>query len=60
MIIIAVYALSFIHQHNAFFNTMFICIFKAAFFIFAKFNHIIKIEASVTLCDATVFIKKLA
>jgi len=39
---------------------MFICAFKAALFIFAEFNHMIKIKAFITLCDATVSFKQFA
>jgi len=60
MTIVAVHASSSIHQHNAFFNVMLICAFEAAFFIFARFSHMIKIEALVTLCNMTVLFKQLA
>jgi len=60
IIIIAVRASSFIHQHNAFLNVMFVCAFEAALFIFAKFNHMIEIKASIALCDTTVLFKQLA
>jgi len=60
MIIIAVRASSFIHQYNASFDVMFICTFEATFFIFARFNHMIKIEALVALCDMTILFKQFA
>jgi len=60
MIIIAVRASSFIHQHSAFFNMMFICSFEAALFIFAKFSYMIKIEAFIVLCNMTVLFKQFA
>ncbi len=60
VIIIAVHALSFIHRHNAFLDVMFICTFEAMLFIFAKSNHMIKIKASIALCDMTVFFKQFA
>jgi len=56
--VIAVHVLSFIHQHNAFFMMMFICTFEATFFISAEFNHMIKINASEALNDATVLFKQ--
>jgi len=60
VIIIAVRALSFIHQHNASFNVMLVCAFEAAFFIFARFSHMIKIKALVALHDTTVLFKQFA
>jgi len=60
MTIVAVRASSFIHQYNASFDVMFICTFEAAFFIFARFSHMIKIKALVTLCDMTVLFKQFA
>jgi len=36
---------------------MLVCAFKAAFFIFAKFSHMIEIEAIVALRDMIVFFK---
>jgi len=60
MIIVAVHTSSFIHQHNASFNVMFVYAFEAALFVFAEFSHMIKIEASVTLCDTTVLFKQFA
>jgi len=39
---------------------MFICAFEATFFVFAEFSHMIKIEASIALCDMTVLFKQFA
>jgi len=39
---------------------MFVCAFEAALFIFAEFSHMIKIEASIALCDMTVLFKQFA
>jgi len=58
--IIAVHVSLFIHQHNASLDVMFICAFEAMLFVFAKFSHMIKIEASIALCDTTVFFKQFA
>jgi len=58
--IIAVYASSFIHQHNAFLDVMFVCTFEATLFVFAKFSHMIKIEAFIALYDTTVLFKQFA
>jgi len=58
--IVAVRASSFIHQHNASFDVMFVCAFKAMLFIFAESSHMIKIKAFITLCDTTVLFKQLA
>jgi len=60
MIIVAVCTLSFIHQHNAFLDVMFVCAFKATLFVFAEFSYMIKIEAFIALCDTTVLFKQLA
>ncbi len=60
MTIIAVHTSSFIHQHNTFFNVMLVCAFEATLFIFAEFNHMIKIETFITLHDITVSFKQLA
>jgi len=57
--IIAVRASSFIHQHNAFLDVMFVCAFEATLFIFAEFSYMIKIEASIALCNTTVLFKQL-
>jgi hypothetical protein len=58
--IIAVHASSFIHQHNASLDVMLVYAFEATFFIFARFNHMIKIKALVALCDTTVLFKQFA
>jgi len=58
--IIAVHASSSIHQHSAFFNVMFVCVFEAMLFIFAEFSYMIKIEAFIALCNTTVSFKQLA
>jgi len=60
MIIVAVCTSFFIHRHNALLDVMFICAFEATLFIFAEFSHMIKIEASIALCDTTVLFKQLA
>jgi len=60
MTIIAVRASSFIHRHNTLLDVMFVCAFEATLFIFAEFNHVIKIKASIALCDTTVLFKQLA
>jgi len=60
MTIIAVCTLFFIHQHNALLDVMFVCAFEATLFIFAKFSHMIKIEAFIALSDTTVFFKQFA
>jgi len=60
MTIIAIRASSFIHQHNTFLDVMFIYAFEATLFIFAEFNHMIKTEASIALCNTTVLFKQLA
>ncbi len=60
MIIVAVRASSSIYQHNVLLNVMFICAFEATFLIFARFSHMIKIEALVALCDTTVLFKQFA
>jgi len=58
--IVAVRASSSIHQHSAFFDVMFVCAFEAALFVFAESSYMIKIEASIALCDTTVLFKQLA
>ncbi len=60
MTIVAVHTSSSIHRHNALLNVMFICAFEATFFVFAEFSHMIKIEASIALCDMTVLFKQFA
>ncbi len=60
IIFIAVDAASFIQEHHALFNVIFVCIFSTALFLFAEFDHMIKFEASVTLSDVTVLFKQLA
>jgi len=60
MTIVAVHASSSICQHSALFNVMFICAFEATLFIFAEFSYMIKIEASIALCDTTVSFKQSA
>jgi len=60
MTIIAIYASSSIHQHNALLDVMFVCTFEATLFIFAEFSHMIKIEAFIALCNMTVLFKQLA
>jgi len=60
MTIIAVHASSFIHQHDASLDVMFVCAFEATLFIFAKFSYMIKIETFIALCDTTVLFKQLA
>jgi len=56
--IIAVRASSFICQYDASLDVMFVCAFEAMLFIFAESNHMIKIEASIALCDTTVLSKQ--
>jgi len=58
--IVAVRASSSIHQHNALFDVMFVCAFEATLFVFAEFSYMIKIEASIALCDTTVLFKQFA
>ncbi len=57
MTFIAIHASLSIYRHNAFFNVMLICTFKAAFFILAESDHVIKFKALEALCDTTVFFK---
>jgi len=58
--IVAVRASSFICQHSALFDVMFVCAFEATLFVLAKFSYMIKIEASIALCDTTVLFKQFA
>ncbi len=60
MTIVAVRTSSFIHQHNALLDVMFVCAFEATLFVFAESSHMIKIETFITLCDTTVLLKQLA
>jgi len=39
---------------------MFIYAFEATLFVFAEFNHMIKIKAFIALCDMTVLFKQFA
>jgi len=57
--IVAVRASSSIRRHSAFFDVMFACTFEAALFVFAESSYMIKIEASIALCDTTVSLKQL-
>jgi len=60
IIFVAVDTTSFIQQHHALFNVMFICAFSAALFLLAESDHMIKFKESVTLSDATVLFKQFA